>query len=82
MTLGHGEVTAHAATEGHVCVCGHAAVGVCDPYYQQRSWGYPWSGLLPKNMLMSEGCSEMALPLTIFLPGQQDRAGHGCRGCR
>jgi hypothetical protein len=41
-------VLARAAAEGHICVCGPEAVGVCvnvcGPYHHQRSCRHPWLG--------------------------------------
>jgi hypothetical protein len=47
--------------QGHIWVHGPAAVVV---YYHQGSSGHLWSGLPPGDMLMSEGCADMALSLT------------------
>ena len=51
-------------------IWGHSFItaGVC---YHQRPGGCPWSGLLPGNMLMSEGCAKL-VPLS---PGHHGRAG-------
>jgi hypothetical protein len=38
-----------------------AGAGVC---YDQRPGGCPWSGLLPGDILVSEGCAELTSTLT------------------
>lgn len=57
-------ILARAATRGHVWVHGSEATTVCN---HQRSSGCPWSGLLPKDMFLSQGRAEMILLLTWIL---------------
>lgn len=48
-------------TGDYLRICGSAAAGV---YYHQRLDEQPLSGLLPQNILISEGCVELSQPLT------------------
>lgn len=73
---GHGGVTTCAASSGHIWVSIPAAVGIC---YHQRPGGHPWSGLLPRDMLIFESCAELAPPLPWALreswPWKQENRG-------
>lgn len=80
-TWGHSDVPASVATEGHVwdgdpevaVVCGD----VCGPFYHQRPFVQPWSGLLPGagQLRLSESGPVLLLGNTL------DRADPGGRGC-
>lgn len=63
-TWDHSVVLACAPTRGHISSHGNAVAGVC---YHQKTNRYSWSDLLPKDMLLSEGCVELDLPLTWAL---------------
>lgn len=43
---------------------GTAWVNICASYYHHRSCGHLWCGVLPKTMLMSKDCEDLALPST------------------
>lgn len=58
-------VLASAATGGHVCTHGPVAAIVC---FHQKPGRSPWSGLLPRDVLLSEGCAESAPPPTTPVP--------------
>jgi hypothetical protein len=57
----HGRVLACAATGGHIWVRDPAVAGVC---YHQRLHRCPWSWLPLGDLLMSEGCAELAPPIS------------------
>lgn len=74
-TWGHGDISAHAAMEGHVWVCGPAAAGfcvdVCGPCYHQRPCRCPCSGLMPGAILMLEGSTELVSSLNSCELGER-----------
>lgn len=55
-TWGHGEVLNQVATRAYI--------NVYSLWYRQRPSRYPWSELLPGDMLVFTGCQQLAPPLT------------------
>jgi hypothetical protein len=60
-TWDHGRALALAATRSHIWISGPAAAEIC---YFQRPGRHPWFGVLPQDVLMSEGCTNWLRPLT------------------
>lgn len=56
-TRSYGEILACVATMDHAWANGSAAVKVC---YHQKPCKHPWSRLLHRNLLMFDGCIELA----------------------
>jgi hypothetical protein len=66
-TWGHGDVLTYTAAKVYVWIYDPATTGLCvgvhGPCYHQRPCSCPWSGLLSGAMLISEDCTQLALPL-------------------